>query len=219
MAEVASSPKNGIGGSSWIAGFQGDEAPYSYKTETGEQYDVTIVTYKFGKKVETGTITFGNGDKYEGDWSMGSKNGKGIYRCFNGVVYEGRWKDDMRHGYGTCTYANGDVYKGKWAKNQKHGDGCYTFANGNQYTGDWRSDRACGKGVCDYANKDRSKKSAILLDLLRLFGRRFYRMRVNNLNLNLNLNLIGTRATGRTIGHTATASMYTQAVSTMTVHG
>jgi len=173
MAEVASSPKNGIGGSSWIAGFQGDEAPYSYKTETGEQYDVTIVTYKFGKKVETGTITFGNGDKYEGDWSMGSKNGKGIYRCFNGVVYEGRWKDDMRHGYGTCTYANGDVYKGKWAKNQKHGDGCYTFANGNQYTGDY----------------------AIMPTK------------------------IGTRATGRTIGHTATASMYTQAVSTMTVHG
>ena len=157
MAAAAASTKSGVGpnGASWIVGFQGDEAPYSYKTDTGEQYDVTVVTYKFGKKVETGKISFANGDTYEGDWSMGSKNGKGIYRCANGVVYDGRWKDDMRHGYGTCTYSNGDMYKGKWAKNQKHGDGCYTFANGNTYTGDWRSDRACGKGVCEYSNGDR----------------------------------------------------------------
>lgn len=70
---------------------------------------------------------FSNGDLYEGDWSMGAKNGKGMYRCCNGVIYDGRWKDDMRHGFGTCTYANGDEYKGKWAKNQKHGDGVYTF--------------------------------------------------------------------------------------------
>jgi hypothetical protein len=73
-ASVNSPARNG---SSWIAGFQGDEAPYSYTTETGETYDVTVVTYKFGKKVETGSISFGNGDKYEGDWSMGCKNGKG----------------------------------------------------------------------------------------------------------------------------------------------
>ena len=73
---VDASPK---AGKSWMQGFvNNDEAPYSYTTESGEKYDVSVVTYKFGKKVETGTITFGNGDMYEGDWSMGSKNGKGI---------------------------------------------------------------------------------------------------------------------------------------------
>ena len=51
-----------------------------------------------GPDLQAGTIHFTNGDRYEGEWSCGAKNGTGTYRCANGVVYEGRWKDDMRHG-------------------------------------------------------------------------------------------------------------------------
>jgi hypothetical protein len=47
---------------------------------------------------QAGVIHFTNGDRYEGEWSCGAKNGTGTYRCANGVVYEGRWKEDMRHG-------------------------------------------------------------------------------------------------------------------------
>ena len=90
------------------------------------------------KQVESGVITFANGDKYEGDWSEGAKNGKGKYTCKNGVCYDGKWKDDQRHGSGVCAYGNGDVYEGRWFKNHKHGQGTYKFHNGNVYTGDWR---------------------------------------------------------------------------------
>lgn len=41
------------------------EVPYTYTTETGEQYEVRAVTFRAGVKVETGTITFTNGDTYE----------------------------------------------------------------------------------------------------------------------------------------------------------
>ena len=43
-------------GCSWIKGIEGEEGPFSYVTETGETYNVDYVTYKFGKKVETGQL-------------------------------------------------------------------------------------------------------------------------------------------------------------------
>ena len=58
-----------------------DKVPYSYVTEGGEKYHVVAVSYKNSTRVETGTITFGNGDRYEGDWSGGAKNGRGKYTC------------------------------------------------------------------------------------------------------------------------------------------
>ena len=39
------------------------KVPYSYVTEGGEKYDVHAVSSKNNVKVETGTITFGNGDR------------------------------------------------------------------------------------------------------------------------------------------------------------
>lgn len=32
-----------------------------------------------------------NGDKYEGQWQLGEKNGKGIYEFANSDRYEGYW--------------------------------------------------------------------------------------------------------------------------------
>jgi hypothetical protein len=86
-------------GRGWHKGFLSNEGPHVYETERGDKYDVTAVTYKCGQRVEEGRIVFANGDSYEGQWSMGAKNGSGKYRCASGVTYEGRWKDDMRHGY------------------------------------------------------------------------------------------------------------------------
>ena len=40
-----------------------EKVPYSYVTEGGEKYEVQAVSYKNNSKVETGTITFGNGDR------------------------------------------------------------------------------------------------------------------------------------------------------------
>jgi len=48
-----------------------------------------------------GTFMSENGDKYEGDFVNGIKNGTGTLRLHTGEIYEGKWKDGKRHGKGT----------------------------------------------------------------------------------------------------------------------
>ena len=40
------------------------------------------------------------GDQYEGEFSNGMKNGKGLFIWSNGNKYDGDWKDNQRHGKG-----------------------------------------------------------------------------------------------------------------------
>lgn len=44
----------------------------------------------------------------------GMKNGKGTLFYGNGDWYEGDWYKDMRHGYGKLFYNNGEYYSGSW---------------------------------------------------------------------------------------------------------
>lgn len=99
-----------------------------------------------------------SGDRYEGEWRDGKRNGKGrqIYGGrfpdgFGGDVYEGDWVQDKRHGQGVmearpllaacrpgcsvCTerraaaqMANGDCFDGEWADDAKHGRGTFYYA-------------------------------------------------------------------------------------------
>ena len=55
-------------------------------------------------------ITYENGDKYEGDFLDGKRNGKGIYTWPNGDKYEGDWVDGKRTVKGTFTSSD-DVKK------------------------------------------------------------------------------------------------------------
>ena len=53
-----------------------------------------------------GVKTWGNGQKYEGDWRDGKKLGKGVETLFDGGrKYDGEWKDGKRHGRGVMTCA------------------------------------------------------------------------------------------------------------------
>ena len=65
-----------------------------------------------------GTITWANGDKYEGEWKDGKKHGKGTETCSNGDKYEGDWKDGEKHGKGTET----KIKKGLWVNGQYIGE-------------------------------------------------------------------------------------------------
>jgi hypothetical protein len=42
----------------------------------------------------TGTFTWSNGDKYEGDWKNGKKNGQGTIFYQDGSKLEGEFRDD-----------------------------------------------------------------------------------------------------------------------------
>ena len=74
--------------------------------------------------VKKGTLTFKNGDVYEGIVSnfhyrdlMDDKNGKMTYA--NGIVYEGEWRMGQRIGKGKLMDTHGNVlYDGNWEKDK-----------------------------------------------------------------------------------------------------
>lgn len=45
-------------------------------------------------------MDYANGDKYDGNWKDGKKNGQGKMNFANGDEYEGLWKDDKMNGHG-----------------------------------------------------------------------------------------------------------------------
>jgi hypothetical protein len=93
------------------------------------------------------------GERYEGEWLMNQRHGKGkqIYGGrvpdgFGGDLYDGDWVHDKRSGEGTYFYANGDVYRGGWLDDEKHGEGVFFYeATGRRYDGVWEKGVAkCG---------------------------------------------------------------------------
>tara|TARA_B100000963_G_scaffold360705_1_gene392650 strand:+ start:849 stop:1907 length:1059 start_codon:yes stop_codon:yes gene_type:complete len=63
------------------------------------------------------------GDKYEGYWSKGKKNGLGKYTYSDGNYYEGDWVNDKQDGFGKLVYANGDIYEGYYKNGMRNGEG------------------------------------------------------------------------------------------------
>jgi hypothetical protein len=46
----------------------------------------------------------GSNDKYEGEWVLGKKEGKGRYTSASGDLYEGEFREGKRHGVGMYRY-------------------------------------------------------------------------------------------------------------------
>ena len=56
-----------------------------------------------------------SGDRFEGSWSKGLKQGKGIlYKTITGDRFESSWSNDVRENKGVLVYANGDKYEGEF---------------------------------------------------------------------------------------------------------
>jgi hypothetical protein len=56
--------------------------------------------------------------KYEGEFCMDNKHGKGKLYLSNGEVFEGHFKEDMVEGEGVLTRDNGSRVRGIWRKNK-----------------------------------------------------------------------------------------------------
>lgn len=44
-------------------------------------------------RIGSGTFTYANGDKYEGEWHADKRLGTGRFTYANGDEYEGQWRD------------------------------------------------------------------------------------------------------------------------------
>ena len=90
-----------------------------------------IIKFFSGK----GTITFDNGDVYEGAFQDNEPHGVGKMTYKNGRVCEGIWKDgnidyevEMKpHGSGEMIYTSGSMYEGEWKESKRHGKGIYKY--------------------------------------------------------------------------------------------
>jgi len=45
-------------------------------------------------------LVYPNGDRYEGDWVNGAKNGQGVLVYMTGDKYTGDWSNDKKDGKG-----------------------------------------------------------------------------------------------------------------------
>ncbi|MFC3932250.1 MORN repeat-containing protein [Streptococcus dentapri] len=59
-----------------------------------------------------GTLTYKNGDKYQGNFSDGQFDGQGTFTSKDGWTYKGDFDKGQADGQGTLTTADGTVYKG-----------------------------------------------------------------------------------------------------------
>jgi hypothetical protein len=68
-----------------------------------------------GKGIAKGT------DSYEGQFSKGMPDGRGIYKWADGSYYEGQWNKGMREGKGKMTYKD-SVVNGYWKEDKYLGE-------------------------------------------------------------------------------------------------
>jgi hypothetical protein len=106
-----------------------------------------------------GTYTWNNGDKYQGEFLHGQRQGRGVLRSHRGWVYEGEWRNDKPHGKCTLTYGDGTVFSGSFVNNARQGEGQTTLKNGDAYMCTYKEDKVHGSVVYVFANGDKATGS------------------------------------------------------------
>jgi len=70
---------------------------------------------------DTGLMTFGDGNRYAGQWWLGNMHGLGVFEFLDGMVYRGAYRDNLRHGCGVLFFVNGDMHEGDYEFGVFHG--------------------------------------------------------------------------------------------------
>jgi formylglycine-generating enzyme required for sulfatase activity len=120
--------------------------------ENGDRYEGE---WKDGQREGQGVMVFANGDRYEGEWKGDEMEGQGIYIFASGNRYQGQVKAGRQDGYGVFINVSGSRYEGEWKDDKKSGQGIMKVADGSIYNGEWKENRREGRGVMVFANGDR----------------------------------------------------------------
>ena len=92
---------------------------------------------------------------FEGSFSAGKRNGKGVEASVSGVRFEGNFVDDHREGKGALTFPDGAHYEGDFLGDRRTGKGAMTFKDGAHYEGDFVNDKLTGKGALTFKSGNR----------------------------------------------------------------
>lgn len=110
-------------------------------------------TVRNGKPNGQGTLTWKDGDRYDGAWLDGEISGHGTYSWpAEGEKYDGAWVDGEMSGHGVYTWSNGNRYTGAWLDGDMSGHGTYTWSDGNTYEGAWLDDKIGAYGTFTWAD-------------------------------------------------------------------
>ena len=79
----------------------------------------------------TGTMIFSNGDKYDGQWKDGKREGRGEYWWANGITYIGDFTNNYIIGYGLILYADKSWFAGTLINSVPSENGYFHNADGS----------------------------------------------------------------------------------------
>jgi hypothetical protein len=91
-----------------------------------------------------GTMVFSNGDRYDGEYKNGRRNGCGTFTFTSGRQYVGQFHDDQFQGMGIWKLEHGDRYIGQFQDNKCNGQGTYLFADRSIRVGMWQDGELVG---------------------------------------------------------------------------
>ena len=114
-----------------------------------------LVKNKEADRSEQVSVTFDNGDRYEGEYRNGKRNGQGVYYFAGGGCYEGEFSDNMYNGHGILYTDTGDRYEGEFIDNKLNGQGVFHSAKGDHYEGEFTDNMLTGHGTLYAATGDR----------------------------------------------------------------
>ena len=99
-----------------------------------------------------GTMIYPSGNRYDGEYKDGDRNGCGVFEFSNGRRYIGQFEADQFNGKGTWILETGERYIGDFKNNRCEGKGTFIFFNGSSKSGVWEKgkllndDLSCDQG-------------------------------------------------------------------------
>ena len=115
----------------------------------GDVYEGEVLQ---GLRHGQGEFRWPSGQRYKGPWVQDQAQGKGTLRFANGNLYEGTVDDGVPQGKGVMIYAGGEIFEGQFVAGVPDGRGVYNWPNGQRYEGPWVKGLATGKGKLRFAN-------------------------------------------------------------------
>ena len=129
------------------------DRPPDYQHVDGTKYYGELDDGKFANG--RGIMVFSNGDRYDGDFHDGQRNGCGTFNFSSkDKRYTGQFQNDHFHGLGKLIFKNGDQYIGELKNNNCHGQGTFIFADGSPAKhGFWQDGKLVKEGETFFCNR------------------------------------------------------------------
>ncbi|XP_028849886.1 MORN repeat-containing protein 1-like [Denticeps clupeoides] len=111
--------------------------------------------WKMGKKHGRGKLVMKDGSYYEGEFVDGEIEGNGLrYWAKSGASYSGQFSNGELHGFGVLQCGDGGRYEGEFSFGLKEGHGLLVDKDGHRYEGSFHQNKKHGEGQMRYRNGD-----------------------------------------------------------------